>query len=86
MALPSSSYLEEKMEDAADERPAGWVMALPSSMFLVEDAAQRGEAESAGKKKQQSAGISWTEDGTPFLYLLTGKKWKMLRTNAQLDG
>ena len=135
------------MEDAADERPAGWVMALPSSMFLVEDADHREEAESAGKKPtkvqesagrkmalpssiylqerngrccgrtpswmgdgssflyvlggrcgseggsrkcwkktNKSAGVRWTEDGTSFLCLLTGKNWKMLRTDAQLDG
>ena len=66
------------MEDAADGRPAGWVMALPSSMFLVEDAAQREEAESAGKKKK-SAGVNWMVAGSSFLYLLRGKKWKILR-------
>ena len=37
-------------------------------------------------RKNKSAGVSWMEDGSSFLYLLTVKKWKMLRTDAQLRG
>ena len=63
------------MADAADKRPAGWMMALPSSMFLVEDAAQRGEAESAGKKTkvQESAGRKMALPSSVYLQERTGR-------------
>ena len=75
------------MEDAADGRPAGWAMALPSSTYVL-----GGRCGSEGGRKQKvleknkSAGVRWMEDCTSFLYLLRGKKWKMLRTNEKLDG
>ena len=59
-ALPSSIYLEEKMEDAADRRTP-----------------------------------SWMEDGSSFLYVLSGrcgseggsrKCWKKQKCRSQLDG